>query len=121
MLTSAFICPGTGQLIQRRWLAGSFFMVGFLWGFFWVMFVAFRTIAAYYSFASDIDAQIPENTGATAFIAPVSLALSFYILNLFEMIVHNNRAAGKKREEAFLKSTISAIEAKEKTSTPPST
>lgn len=115
-LLSAFVCPGAGQFMQRRWLAGSFFMAGFLGGFSWVMFAALRIIAAYYSMAFDIDAEMPDNIESTALIPPLILAVVFYVLNLFDMAAQNNRAARAKREEAFLQTILPATEAGHKKS-----
>ena len=93
IIVSAFVCPGAGQLLQKRWIAGALFMTGFLSGFIWVMFTALRVLAAYYSMALDMDAELPENTGIGSFIAPLLLAVTFYLLNLFDMAAQNGRAA----------------------------
>lgn len=111
ILLSALICPGVGQLMQKRWWAGTFFVIGFLSGFLWVMVVGLRLIAAYYAMAFDFNAEVPENTDASALIAPLVLALVFYVLNLFDMAAQHNRAAREKREEAFLQATLSMLQA----------
>jgi hypothetical protein len=41
MMMSAFVAPGVGQLLQRRWFAAAFFGLGFL-----AVFVAFGVCAA---------------------------------------------------------------------------
>ena len=85
ILLSAFACPGAGQFMQKRWVAGVFFAAGFLVGFFWVMVLAIGNIVDYYSMAFNFDGPDPDPTSPKAFIAPFMIALVFYVINLFDV------------------------------------
>ena len=85
ILLSGFACPGAGQFMQKRWVAGVVFVSGFLVGFFWVMVLAIGNIVDYYRMAFDFDGPAPDPSSPKAFIAPLLIALVFYVINLFDV------------------------------------
>lgn len=92
---SAFVCPGLGQLAQRRWVAGACYMGAFL-ACFVIFVIAFgRIIIAYYSLAfGDSTTESPSLwPGLLAFTA----ALVVYIAGLFDTFRGNIRAARATR------------------------
>lgn len=61
IILSAFVFPGAGQLMQRRWVAAGAFAIVFTVGFAGFLFYAFRVIAAFYAMAFDFDHNPPED------------------------------------------------------------
>ncbi len=101
ILLSAFICPGAGQFIQRRWIAGTVFAAGFLWGFCWVMVLAAGNIIDYYRLGFEFGTYEPDPTSPLAFVAPLAIAMVFYLVNLFDVLVAQQRIAHELQEEEF--------------------
>ena len=100
ILLSAFACPGAGQFMQKRWVAGVVFVSGFLVGFFWAMVLAIGNIVDYYRMAFDFDYE-PDPSSPKAFIAPVLLSLVFYVINLFDVSAAQLRIQQEIREDFF--------------------
>ena len=86
MLLSAFVCPGAGQFMQRRWVAGLIFSSGFLIGFCWLMGVAGKIIISYYRMAFEIDYE-PVTPNLMAMFPPLVIAVTFYLINLFDVLL----------------------------------
>lgn len=101
ILLSAFACPGAGQFMQKRWVAGVVFVSGFLVGFFWVMVLAIGNIVDYYRMAFDFDGPEPDPTSPQAFIAPLMIALVFYVINLFDVSGAQLRIHPQTRSDFF--------------------
>ena len=91
LLLSAFACPGAGQFMQRRWLAGIIFAAGFLWGFFWLMVLAMGIITDFYKMAFEFETYEPTPVSPIAFIAPVAIATVFYLISLFDVFIAQQR------------------------------
>ena len=86
MLLSAFVCPGAGQFMQGRWAAGLLFLSGFLIGFVWLMLIAGKIIFSYYRMAFEIDYE-PETPNLMAMFPPIVIAVTFYLVNLFDVVI----------------------------------
>ncbi|WP_372808695.1 hypothetical protein [Pontiella sp.] len=99
---SAFACPGLGQLVQRRWLAGGLFLMGFLLGFCWVMSIALRNIRAYYGMLTDWNTD-PEIIPPSAFILPLLLVGAFYFANLIDVFTGQRRQIRAELDAEFRK------------------
>jgi hypothetical protein len=99
---SAFVCPGLGQIVQRRWLVGGVFIAGFLVGFFWVMAIAFKNIRAYYGMLTDWNTD-PEIIPPTAFILPLLFVGAFYLSNLLDVVAGQQRMMRTHLDEEFRK------------------
>jgi hypothetical protein len=84
MLLSAFACPGAGQFLQKRWLAGFIYATGFIAGFCWFMVLALRIIIDYYRLAFESD-FMPDEPNIIGMIPPLAIALVFYLTNLFDV------------------------------------
>jgi TM2 domain-containing membrane protein YozV len=100
ILLSAFACPGAGQFMQKRWMAGVVFVSGFLVGFFWAMVLAIGNIVDYYRMAFDFDYD-PDPSSPKAFIAPVMIALVVYVVNLFDVSIAQLRLQRDTCEDLF--------------------
>lgn len=104
ILLSAFGFPGLGQFMQKRWISGLLFSAVFLVGFFWVLGLAFHNIAELYSMAFDESMTEPEPVPLTAFIKPLLLVGTVYLISLFDVFLAQQRITTKQREAEFLKS-----------------
>lgn len=100
MLLSAFVCPGAGQFMQKRWMAGVIYAVGFIIGFCWFMVLAVKIIIDYYRIAFDANFQ-PENPDIMAMLPPFLIAMAFYVLNLIDVFLAQQSFARRKRKEAL--------------------
>jgi hypothetical protein len=92
MLLSAFVCPGAGQFMQRRWLAGAVFSSGFLSGFIWLMVLAAGIISDFYRMGFEFETFEPTPVSPTAFIAPLALCGGFYLANLIDIAFGKQKA-----------------------------
>lgn len=99
VLLSAFVCPGVGQFMQKRWVAGGIFSVGFLWGFFWLMILAIKIIIDFYRLAFEFDTYEPAMPNLLSFIAPVLISFIFYLASLFDVVREQQRIARKKQSQ----------------------
>ena len=86
MLLSAVVCPGAGQFMQRRWRAGLVYATGFLVGFIWLMAAAGKIIISYYRMAFDSQYE-PATPNLPAMLPPLAIALAFYLVNLFDILL----------------------------------
>lgn len=87
MILSAIVCPGIGQLLQRRWIAAFTYCGLFVTAFVIVLTVMMRILLTYYSLGLDPDAvgDAPDMLGplAKAFLW-LLIAILVYIANLFD-------------------------------------
>jgi len=101
MFLSALVCPGAGQLAQRRWFPGIVFGVTFVALF--VMFVVyvFRILYAYYSLAFRFDTYEPGPIPLVGAMVSFLAALVTYVANLIDVYLAHRRAgldwAGRQR------------------------
>lgn len=72
---SAFVLPGVGQCMQRRWLAGVFYAVTFMVSLGFLVYYAARIMFLYYN-AWETDDAVFERGGAMGLLV-VRLAYSF--------------------------------------------
>jgi hypothetical protein len=75
VLMSAFVCPGAGQFMQKRWLAGLIYLAGFLASFFWLMVLAVSNIIDYYKMAFEYESHDPHPHSPMALLLPFGVAL----------------------------------------------
>jgi hypothetical protein len=88
MFLSAFVCPGAGQLMQKRWLAAAIFGAGFL-----VPFLYLTTYVLYHMFTnlknvigwdfSSADKPVEPLSFASIF-APFLIAMAVWVIGLFD-------------------------------------
>jgi hypothetical protein len=101
---SAFGFPGLGQFMQKRWLAGITFSVGFLVGFLWIMILAIQNIIELYSMAFSPNLSYePTPLPLTAFIEPLLIAGIVYFISLFDVFLAQQKIASRLHEQEFLK------------------
>ncbi len=98
---SAFVCPGAGQFMQKRWLAGLIYLAGFLASFFWLMVLAVSNIIDYYKMAFEYESHDPHPHSPMALLLPFGVALFFYLANLFDAYLAQQRIGQEEREAQF--------------------
>ncbi|MCF7855403.1 MAG: hypothetical protein K9N51_11445 [Candidatus Pacebacteria bacterium] len=88
---SAFVLPGLGQFLQRRWIVGTIFSVTFL-----VIFVAFLAYALlgilipYYSFM-DFQAEINPSPPLRELLLTGAAGCGVWFLNLIDVFLAHVR------------------------------
>ncbi len=87
--------------MQRRWLAGLVFAAGFLWVFCWLMLVAGKIIVDFYRMGFEFETYEPATPNIMTFIPPLAIAGGFYLVNLFDVLIAQQRKASARREEAY--------------------
>lgn len=79
LLVAALIWPGVGQFLQRRWLAGSIYAVGFLASLVFALIHAVRILAASYGFV-DRELTDVEMAGIRASVWKMFIGLAVLII-----------------------------------------
>jgi hypothetical protein len=97
MLLSALVYPGSGQLFQRRWLAGAGYAIAFTGPMLWFLTENARILKAYYTFMLDFKGATGEVPPIGAIIIPFVLSMVIYVANLVDMAVGTYRLRMKAR------------------------
>lgn len=84
MVLSALVCPGAGQLMQRRWVTGTVFIVLFTGAFVWFVGRAYAVLKAYYAFAFDFKGATGQAPSVTAVMVPFGVCLVIYVAGLLD-------------------------------------
>lgn len=81
---SAFIVPGAGQLMQRRWLSAVIFMTGFITCFVMFLVCAIKIILSFYGIAAEFSTY--QQTELPVFRAVIYflLAMLIYVISLID-------------------------------------
>ena len=89
MVLSAFVYPGLGQLVQRRWLAGFLFLVTFTICFVMlainVIVPLFKTLNAVMAFANDGSNEKFGGISPLGILVPFVLSIVIYIANVVDV------------------------------------
>lgn len=82
MFLSAFVCPGAGQLMQKRWLAAAIYGVAFLAPFFYLAgYVMYRMFT---NITNAIEDRPVEPLSFVKIIAPFLIAMVVWVAGLFD-------------------------------------
>lgn len=84
MLLSALVCPGAGQLMQRRWVAGAAFIMVFSAAFVWFAVKVLAVLKAYYAFAFNFGGATGEAPGAGDIALPLAVCAVVYLAGLVD-------------------------------------
>ncbi|MEI6563159.1 MAG: hypothetical protein WCO42_02490 [bacterium] len=91
MLLSAAVYPGTGQLMQRRWVAGILFVVSSTGVLGWFLLKVIVILKAYYGLAFD-PANVPaEPPHAGAMLMPLLVWILIYLAGLVDTVMGTYR------------------------------
>ena len=84
VILSALVLPGTGQLLQRRWLAAAFYGIGCLAGFAVFCVAAFQIVFSFYDLGFNTNSYqqtpLPVRRGIVSFL----VTLLLYIAGLID-------------------------------------
>jgi hypothetical protein len=102
IVLSSLVCPGTGQLVQRRWLVGSLFTLGFIGLFVAVCIKVLGNIAYNLRVAIDMSSGTSE---PFVELSPMTLLLLFgtalviYALNVADVLLAHRRWSRPHEED----------------------
>ncbi len=101
MFLSALVCPGIGQLVQRRWWAGILFLLAFATAFAVFMWVAVDLIVSFYRMGFEFETYEPD-IHPERLLPSFALALGIYLANLVDVALAHfrcgrNRSPGEGR------------------------
>lgn len=86
VIVSLIVYPGAGQLMQRRWLAGAFFVLTSIPTAAWFMSVAFTACADAVDKALD-GYVVPTTSVLAALRLPMAAVLLVYLVSSVDVIV----------------------------------
>ena len=96
MALSALVYPGAGQLMQRRWAAGIFFIVTSSVAVMWLVWVVFSVLKAYYGLAfASINAPA-EAPSLASLIIPFVVWLVIYVAGIIDTAMASYRQQVKR-------------------------
>lgn len=96
MALSALVYPGAGQLIQRRWAAGIFFIVTSSVAVAWLVWSVFSVLKAYYGLAfAPINAPA-EAPSLASLIIPFVVWLVIYVAGIIDTAMASYRQQVKR-------------------------
>lgn len=98
ILLSAFVCPGAGQFIQGRWIAGALFSITFSAAFVIFMVIAGALIISYYRMGFEFETYEP-NIQPDRLIPAFIVAITIYIINLTDVSSAHFRACRRNTKE----------------------
>lgn len=95
MVLSALVYPGAGQLMQRRWLAATVFVVGFSLPFAWFLGRVYGVLKAYYEFAFNFKGASGQAPQPSCLVWPLALSIGVYLAGLVDTAIGSYRARVK--------------------------
>jgi hypothetical protein len=91
LMLSALVYPGLGQLVQRRWLAGTAAILGFTVSTGWFLVAAARAALAYYALAFDFEGAAGSAVRPRDIVVPFGVALAVYVAAVIDTAVADAR------------------------------
>jgi 4-amino-4-deoxy-L-arabinose transferase-like glycosyltransferase len=86
LLMTAFVWPGVGQFVQRRWLAGTVFALAFLICSAVFFVQLFRILIAYYGLWLNFDSQkAPQMPSLVGLAVSLGIALALYVAAIVDV------------------------------------
>jgi len=89
MVLSALVYPGAGQLMQRRWWVGAFFVMGSTLAVGWLATAVFVVLKAYYGMA--FDSAPVETPRLASLLIPFFIWLGIYIAGIVDTAIASYR------------------------------
>ena len=89
--------------MQRRWMAGTTYVLFFLTAFVYVMVVAGKIIVSYYRLGLEFDTYEPEPVNAFKLLPAFGIALLIYVANLIDVFIAQQRIVSTQAREDFLR------------------
>ena len=91
LVLSALVYPGAGQLMQRRWRAGSVIGMSFTAVFAWFVINVIAVLKAYYAFAFEFKTATGEAPGMGRILLPFVCSLLIYGVGVVDTAVASLR------------------------------
>ena len=89
VLLSAIIYPGLGQMVQRRWIAGSVYAILYTIVFGWLMIRSFGILKIYYELAFDFNNAAGQVPKLSAIAWPFLFSILVYLASLIDTALGN--------------------------------
>ena len=97
---SALVYPGSGQFLQKRWIAGSLIVLGFSLAIGWAALVVFHVMRVYYSLAFNFNDATPTEPVSISRLTGALLAcFLIYVVNLIDVALAVRRQGRKMKTE----------------------
>lgn len=93
---SALVSPGVGQLMQRRWVVGVFFLTASTLAAGWLLTVVFGVVKTYYGLAFDPMNAPAEAPGLASLMIPFFIWLTIYAGSLIDTAIASCRQQVKR-------------------------
>ena len=98
IMVSAFVMPGAGQCMQKRWVAGIAYAVAIIIAVVGALIYAMKILKVYYGML-DIDRVDNGNASVTQYLPPMftwfAVTLVVYAMNVFDTWLSYNRQLKK--------------------------
>jgi hypothetical protein len=102
MFLSAFVCPGAGQLMQKRWIAGAvfgiLFLVPFCYLFAYILHRLFTNLQNVINWNFDAADKPIEPIGFANILMPFFFALLVWVAGLFDTHFAEKRKRVRNRD-----------------------
>ncbi|MEI8139465.1 MAG: hypothetical protein WCI03_06310 [bacterium] len=96
MALSALVYPGAGQLMQRRWGAGIFFIMTSSAAVIWLVIEVFIVLKAYYGMAFAPMNAPAEAPALASLIVPFVIWLALYVAGIVDTAIATYRQQVKR-------------------------
>ena len=98
---SALVYPGSGQFLQKRWIAGSVLFLGFTAVFVYATISFWQLMQAFYGLAEHFnDPEPPAPIPVLHFAWPLLLCLLIYAVNVIDVFLAARRLSRGTRAPA---------------------
>lgn len=94
IVLSALLCPGVGQFVQGRWLAGLLFLVPSLALFSWCVFLVLSTLNQNLAVAFGTSTEMLKPMPIQSVLFSVIASIAIYGLNVWDVWRAANKAGG---------------------------
>ena len=91
MALSALVSPGAGQLMQRRWGTGAFFLSASTLSAGWLLMAVYHVVKTYYGLAFDPMNAPAEAPGLASLMVPFFIWLAVYVASLVDTAIASYR------------------------------
>ena len=88
---SALVYPGAGQLMQRRWAVGAFFIAASTVAVIWLVRTVYKVLTAYYGLAFDPMNAPVDVPGVAALMVPFFVWLATFVASIIDTAIASYR------------------------------
>lgn len=97
MALSALVSPGAGQLMQRRWGIGAFFLTASTLSAGWLLMAVYHVVKTYYGLAFDPMNAPAEAPGLASLMVPFFIWLAVYVASIIDTAIASYRQQVRRK------------------------